>query len=83
MANSDLPEAAELAHGFLTINRCPGGRLVVSGYKCPHCQHDYTVDDGCAWPRGRRQRKKPYTPEELAEIRKQRKEEGARTGSEE
>ncbi len=30
--------------------RCPGGRLVIDGYVCPHCGADFEEDRRCGKP---------------------------------
>lgn len=49
----DRQDAASIAHTYLNLSRCPGGRLMVSGLICPHCGMD-TSDGDCAGTRSPR-----------------------------
>lgn len=42
----DVRDAAACANQYLALVRCPGGRLNVHGYICPHCGMD-TSDGDC------------------------------------
>jgi hypothetical protein len=46
---SDARDLASLAHSYLQLRRCPGGRYVVKGFCCAHCGFD-TSYGGCMEP---------------------------------
>lgn len=50
---SDVRDIILLANAYLTLVRCPGGRLVVDGYVCVHCERDPTVQT-CGKPKRKR-----------------------------
>lgn len=41
----DVRDAAECAAAYLALQRCPGGRLIVKGYVCLHCDIDPSYGD--------------------------------------
>jgi hypothetical protein len=45
--NTYQADLARLAHSFLLIVSCPGGRPIVKGYVCTHCGMDTSHGD-CA-----------------------------------
>ena len=42
----DETDLARLAHNYLSVRRCAGGRLVAQGLMCPHCE-SYDPEDDC------------------------------------
>lgn len=49
----DMQDVCAAAHRFLSMTRCVGGRMVATGYICPHClsfqptgNHGYCIDKG-------------------------------------
>lgn len=61
---ADIRELLELADLHLDTKRCPGGRIVIKGFICAHCGHDYTEDGKCKKPRRRFATPNPPTPKE-------------------
>jgi hypothetical protein len=55
----DVKELLELADLHLDTMRCPGGRIVMKGFICAHCGHDYTEDRACKKPRRAKSRPTP------------------------
>ncbi len=41
----DTGDLKVLAWSYLNIIRCPGGRLVVGGYVCLHCEADPSLGE--------------------------------------
>lgn len=38
--DSYMRDLAVCASRFLSLHRCPGGRPIVGGFICPHCDYD-------------------------------------------
>ena len=50
----EVEDMAMVLNSYLNVTRCPGGRITVEGYICPHCDHDMTTDGKCGWSKAPR-----------------------------
>lgn len=60
--SQDTRDLLALAESYLDTRRCPGGRIVMKGYVCAHCGHDYTEDGRCKKPRRKARAPSPSSP---------------------